>query len=196
MEKERGFKVIALVALIVAIVGLSFGYAAWTTTLTINGSAVVDPASWNVFFDYKSGSSLTPTIGGHASSTGASLTATAVSGFEATLVAPGDSVTYNWLVKNTGSLDAELKTYTKGTLSCAPATSSTATQAEANAVCADLEYTIAYSDGNIAVGNVLPKTTGSKELVMTLSWKESSTASPSDDIKVTVSPTTFIYQQK
>ena len=197
MEKDRGYKIIALVALIVAVIGLSFGYAAWSTTLTINGTGVVDPATWKVRFDYKSGSSLTPTLVGKATSTGATLTATSVSGYAATLKAPGDSVTYNWLVKNEGGIDAELKTFTLGTLSCAPNTSSTATQTEATNVCGDLEYTLTYADGTaIEIGDVLPNTTGSKELKMTLKWKDNSTVIPTDDIKVTVSTTTMIYEQK
>jgi hypothetical protein len=196
MEKDRGFKIIALIALVVAVAGLSFGYAAWSTTLTISGSAKVNPATWDVHFAYKSGSSLTPTITGNASTTGATLTSTAVSGFDITLKAPGDSVTYNWLVKNEGSIDAKLKTYNMGTISCAPATGSTATQAEANAVCNDLTYTLTYADGSaIAVNDTLVKNTGSKELKMTLQWKSTSSATPTDDIKVTVSTTTMIYEQ-
>lgn len=196
MEKDRGFKIIALIALVVAVAGLSFGYAAWSTTLTVSGSAKVNPATWDVHFAYKSGSSLTPTITGNASSTGATLTSTAVSGFDITLKAPGDSVTYNWLVKNEGSIDAKLKTYNMGTISCAPATGSTATQAEANAVCNDLTYTLTYADGSaIAVNDTLVKNTGSKELKMTLQWKNTSSTTPTDDIKVTVSTTTMIYEQ-
>ena len=196
MEKDRGFKIIALIALVVAVAGLSFGYAAWSTTLTISGSAKVNPATWDVHFAYKSGSSLTPTITGNASSTGATLTSTAVSGFDITLKAPGDSVTYNWLVKNEGSIDAKLKTYNMGTISCAPATGSTATQTEADAVCNDLTYTLTYADGSaIAVNDTLVKNTGSKELKMTLQWKNTSSATPTDDIKVTVSTTTMIYEQ-
>jgi len=36
MEKERGSKVIAVVALVVAVVGLSIGFAGWTAQLTIS----------------------------------------------------------------------------------------------------------------------------------------------------------------
>jgi hypothetical protein len=83
-----------------------------------------------------------------------------------------------------------------GTISCAPATGSTATQAEANAVCNDLTYTLTYADGSaIAVNDTLVKNTGSKELKMTLQWKSTSSATPTDDIKVTVSTTTMIYEQ-
>jgi len=39
MEKERGAKLIALVALFVAILGLSIGFAGWTAQLTISGTS-------------------------------------------------------------------------------------------------------------------------------------------------------------
>ena len=48
MEKERGAKLIAVIALLVAVAGLTIGYAAYSSTLTINGTATVDPADWNV----------------------------------------------------------------------------------------------------------------------------------------------------
>lgn len=197
MERDRGYKIIALVALIVAVLGLSFGYAAWSTTLTVSGSGKVDPSTWKVQFAYKSGSSLTPTLNGSASSTGATLTSTSVSGFTMTLKAPGDSVQYNWLVKNTGDIDAQLKTYTVGTITCSPASGSTATQAEATNVCNDLTYSFTYADGTeITVGDELAKQTGSKELMLKLTWASTSTVIPSDDIQVSMSTTTMIYEQK
>lgn len=38
MEKERGAKVIALIALVVGVIGLSVGFAGWTAQLTISGT--------------------------------------------------------------------------------------------------------------------------------------------------------------
>ena len=64
MEKERGFRIIAVIALMVAVVGLTIGYAAYSSTLRINGTANVDPSSWNVKFVYKTGNSLTYTFAG------------------------------------------------------------------------------------------------------------------------------------
>lgn len=196
MERERKYKIIAFVALIIAVISLSIGYAAWSTTLTISGTAKVDPSTWSVKFAYKSGSSLTPTIEGNASSTGATLTSTSVSGFDITLKAPGDSVTYNWLVKNEGGLDAELKTFNMGNISCAPGTGSSTNQTQANNLCSDLEYTLTYANGSaISVGDQLAKTNGSAELKLTLKWKSNSTVVVPDDVKVTVGTTTMIYEQ-
>ena len=53
-----------------------------------------------------------------------------------------------------------------------------------------------YSDGSeITTGATLPKTSGSKDLVLKLVWPESSTLKVTDDVKVTIGTTTFIYNQ-
>lgn len=191
MEKERGFRIIAVIALMVAVVGLTIGYAAYSSTLKINGAANVDPSSWNVKFAYKTGTSLVATTTGKAAmTTEATLSDTQVSGFNATLKAPGDSITYNFLVSNTGSLDAELSTFTIGNISCAPGAGSTATTEEAQAICGELSYTLTGVTANevLAAG-------ASKELTLKLDWDANGTALASDDIAITVGETTLIYTQ-
>ena len=111
------------------------------------------------------------------------------------LKAPGDSITYKFSVKNTGTLDAKLGTYTFGTLSCTPNAGSTITQEDATKLCNELKYTLTYADGSaITVGEKLVKNTG-KDLVLKLEWPESSTLKVADDVKVTIGTTTFIYNQ-
>ena len=44
MEKDRGTKAIAIVALLIGVVGLSVGFAAMSSTLTIESSADVAPS--------------------------------------------------------------------------------------------------------------------------------------------------------
>lgn len=51
MEKERKIKIISLVALLVTVLGLTVAFAALSQTLTINGSANVDSATWNIHFE-------------------------------------------------------------------------------------------------------------------------------------------------
>lgn len=197
MEKERGAKVIAVVALLIAVVGLTIGYAAYASTLTINGSANVDPASWDVHFAYKTGDSLTATTSGNAvENTAPTLAATTISGFNVTLKAPGDSVTYDFSVKNGGTLDAKLNTFTLGTLTCAPNDGSSISQEDATRLCGELKYTLTYADGStITTGTILDKTTGSKDLTLKLEWPVSSTLEVNDDVKVTIGTTTFVYNQ-
>ncbi len=193
MEKERGFRVIAVIALMVAVVGLTIGYAAYSTTLKINGTANVDPAVWDVKFAYTNttDTALTATKTGFAAvNAEATLTDTQVSGFDVTLKAPGDSVTYNFLVANKGTLDAELSTFTMGSLSCAPATGSQATQEEATAVCSELTYSLT----GVTANSVLEDGT-STPVTLTLAWKATGTATASDDIAITVGETTLIYTQ-
>ena len=191
MQKERGFRIIAVIALMVAVVGLTIGYAAYSSTLKITGAANVDPSSWNVKFAYKTGSSLVAAKTGKAVvNTEATLSDTQVSGFNATLKAPGDSITYNFLVTNSGSLDAELSTFTMGTISCAPASGSNATTEEANAICSELSYTLTgvTASDRLAAGE-------SKDLTLKLEWASTGTAVASDDIAITVGETTLIYTQ-
>ena len=50
MEKERRVKALSLVALLITIVGLTVAFAAMSRTLTINGTATMDTARWNIHF--------------------------------------------------------------------------------------------------------------------------------------------------
>lgn len=196
MEKERGAKIIAIVALLIAVVGLTVGYAAYSSTLTINGTATVDPASWKVNFDYKTGDSLTGTTTGHATETTApTLADTTISGFDVTLKAHGDSVTYNFLIKNSGTLNAELANFTMGTLTCAPNASSSISQEDATKLCGELKYTLTYADGSTITTGTTLNSNDSKELELKLEWPSASTLSVSDDVKVTIGATTFVYEQ-
>lgn len=196
MEKERGAKIIAIVALLIAVVGLTVGYAAYSSTLTINGNANVDPASWKVNFGYKTGDSLTGTINGHATeNTAPTLADTTISGFDVTLKAPGDSVTYNFLIKNSGTLNARLANFTMGTLTCAPNEGSSISPENATKLCGELKYTLTYAGGStITTGEIL-NPNNSKELELKLEWPSASTLSVSDDVKVTIGTTTFVYEQ-
>lgn len=196
MEKERGAKVIAIVALLIAVVGLTVGYAAYSSTLTINGTANVDPASWKVNFGYKTGNSLTGTIKGHATETTApTLADTTISGFDVTLKAPGDSVTYNFLIKNSGTLNAKLANFTMGTLTCAPNASSSISPEDATKLCGELKYTLTYADDSTITTGTPLNSNDSKELKLKLEWPSASTLSVSDDVKVTIGETTFVYEQ-
>ena len=197
MQKERGFRIIAVIALMVAVVGLTIGYAAYSSTLKITGAANVDPSSWSVKFAYKNDSSFTGGNSLTAVKTGsatmiseATLSDTQVSGFNATLKAPGDSITYNFVVTNSGSLDAELSTFTMGNISCAPAAGSNATTEEANAICNELSYTLTGVTANEKLG-----AGKSKDLTLKLEWASTGTAVASDDIAITVGETTLIYTQ-
>lgn len=192
MKSDRTFKVVAVIALLVAVIGLTIGYAAYTETLTIDGSAKVTPATWDVKFKNLGTTEKT----GDATSTDPTLTDTTISGFVATLTMPGDSVKYKFDIANDGTIDAKLTTFTMGTLSCAPSSGSAATQEQATAVCAELSYTLEYGSPltTPAVNDTLAKET-SKSAELTLTWDSNGVAEPDGNIDVTVGTTTLIYSQ-
>ncbi len=49
MERNRGFKIIAVIALVIGVIGLSIGFAAFSKTLNISSATVNTTARTNVF---------------------------------------------------------------------------------------------------------------------------------------------------
>lgn len=122
MEKDKSSKVIAIVALLVAVVGLSVGFAAFSSTLTISSNANVTPNAdtFKVVFS-SNGTTLTEenvtgVATGDASATAATINNSAanptITGLSATFTEPGQSVTYTFYAHNKGEYDAYLKSVT------------------------------------------------------------------------------------
>ncbi len=113
MEKERKIRKLTVVALVVAVLGLTVAFAALSQTLTINGTASVDSASWDIHFANLTG----PDIEGGAEAQGSpTLNATTISGLNMSVTKPGDSVTYYFDIVNAGTIDAVLNTDLKTNL--------------------------------------------------------------------------------
>ncbi len=113
MEKQRKIKSMAVVALIVAVLGLTVAFAALSTTLTINGTASVDAAEWDVHFANLTGPD---TTGTGASSSEPILDATTIDNVNMSVTKPGDSVTYYFDIVNNGTIDAVLDTDLRSSL--------------------------------------------------------------------------------
>lgn len=114
--KNKNSLIIALLAVVLV---MAVGYAAFSTSLTINGTATTS-STWNVHLDhttsgYNTAYSITPATGYTLTASEASPTMT-VTDSTATLTTnlkqPGDSVTFTLTVKNEGSLPAKLSSYT------------------------------------------------------------------------------------
>ena len=185
MEKNREVKVIAVVALLVAVVGLSVAYAALSTTLEITGQATINSASWNVQF--AAGES---TKTGGTTFTAPTVSSTSISGLSVTLTKPGDSYTYSFSIQNTGSINAKLGTVNIGTISCTGTDTTEATN-----TCADLTYSVTYADGTpFQVGDSLDSQT-SKEAKLTISYNAAADSVPANPITVNGLTATLIYDQ-
>lgn len=111
MEKERKIKVLSLVALMVAVLGLTVAFAALSQTLTINGTASVNAAEWDVHFA-NLGEAETY---GDVTVTPPTLSGTTLSGYSVTLTKPGDYVAYEFDIVNNGTVDASIDKITMPT---------------------------------------------------------------------------------
>jgi len=130
MEKDRSSKVVAVVALLVAVVSLSVGFATLTRNLNITiEDADVNPTgdSFKVEFSNAEGSlsagAVAAVASGVAGASGEAATITNISetnntpkltGLEAHFTAPGQTVTYTVYAHNTGEFLAYLKSIAIG----------------------------------------------------------------------------------
>ncbi len=107
MEKRRKTKMIVIISLLVAVVGLSVAYAAMSGLLSINGSANVDAANWDIHFanlsEAKTKGEASEKNRPNVAENGASITNINVS-----LNNPKDEVVYDVDLVNEGSINAEI----------------------------------------------------------------------------------------
>lgn len=121
MEKDRKARVTAIVALVIGVLGLSLGFAAFSNTLTIKSSAEVKPDESILNVDFSSSNSavatdpvvaqLNPTGVTGFSATNASIDNTSdpiIQNLHATFTAPGQKATYTFYTRNIGALKAYL----------------------------------------------------------------------------------------
>lgn len=107
MEKGRRIKILSLCALIVAVLGLTIAFAALSQTLTINGSANVNAATWNIHFK---NNIETSTVGTAKIITKPTLDdkTLSIENFEVSLTKPGDIAVLMVDIINDGTIDAKI----------------------------------------------------------------------------------------
>lgn len=179
-NRDNNGKIIAVIALVLAVVGLSIGFAALQTRLEINGTAeVTGGKTWDVkFVD----SSLKVDKVGSAQSTDPTVSATTIKDYKVTLAKPGDKVSYYFQVTNAGSFDAKLDSITIGTPTCSTA-----------AFCSNLKYTFAYTTDNGGEAGTVPAVNDTlaagetKWLVLSVEYLASADSSTLPSTTVTVS---------
>lgn len=113
MSNEKT-KNIVLAVLVVGIIGITVAYALLTQRLVIeNNSATISKANWDIHFESSTpvtavatslGDTQTATVDSQPT-----LTATTISGLQATFKKPGDNVAYKFNVVNNGDINAKLK---------------------------------------------------------------------------------------
>lgn len=120
MENNKTFKIISIVALILGVVGVTLGYAAFSSTLKIESSAEVNPNGSNFNVDFSSSNSsvvdndITPTFSANVTGFSASDAEIdnsgnpVISNLHATFTEPGQRVTYTFYAYNAGQYLAYL----------------------------------------------------------------------------------------
>lgn len=180
--------------LIIAIILLTVAFAAMSTTLTINGTGVVDPGNWGVRFERLSA----PILKGSASVESAAQLAdngTSISGFKAVLTKPGDAVSYKFYIKNYGTINAQISSLTKQTPICTGLSATTGT-ADATIVSSNISYTLTYAStgATVAQGNTL-NAGGEVEVILTLKYSDSTTQLPTNDVEISGLDISLLYGQ-
>ena len=166
MEKERGARIIAIIALVVAVAGLSIGFATYTAQLKItNTSATVGAGSAEDFsIEFSTNQSTidntidnlitnATVVGASAvKSTGASMNGTTINGLSANFTEPGQSVTYTVYAHNTGKFLAYLRSVTIGSKTCTAIGDTT--QSLVDDVCSSISITVKVGDEDATATSV------------------------------------------
>lgn len=190
MERRRGTTIGLVAALIIAVVSLGVAFAAFSSTLTINGNATVTAATWDVHFEDLSQPSTTGTA---TVTTAPTLSTTSFSGLVVNFKSPGDSITYTWHVVNDGTFNASLATSpaTLPTPVCKVGQDTSATSAVN--VCKHLSWTVT------GYNNSLAARTGDDTITFTLTYTndqpQDGSELPTEEVTVELPTFSLIYTQ-
>ena len=196
----REMKILVVAALIISIVAIGIGFAAFSETLTINGNASVQTSSWKVKFSELGTATLTGTA---SEVTKPTLSDTTIGTYNATFKTPGDSVSYKIKVSNTGSYNAKITTATISVPSCTGKAGEATADADAAKVCDKLTYTLVYDTDDtqsagqaVAVGDTL-SAGETRPMVLTLKYAEFTDATllPAADVSISNLGVTLVYSQ-
>ena len=115
--KDRKLTIAIIAVLMISLVGIGIAFAAFSQTLTINGSAEVEASKWQVVFEGVTNASTidAPTTSGTATEITRPTIKnndTEISTYSVSLKTPGDSITYNFKIHNKGDFAANLSSLT------------------------------------------------------------------------------------
>ena len=211
MERDRSAKIIAIVALCVAVVGLSIGFAAFSNNLTIKSNAKVtpNPNDFDINFSTSNTSELDGTVSGVGTNSATAEPATidnssapTITGLKANFTEPGQKVTYSFYAHNAGKYAAYLNNVTYANVSgktatkvCTAGVGTDATMVEA--ACNGISVSVkvgndTYTGSMNGITNHLLALDAYEEVVVTIEY--TSTASRADgDFEVAFGDITLTY---
>ena len=177
MVKQRNSQLLIIGILSVTIMLMTIGFAAYASTLTINGNVTVNPSKWSVHYVTTSYAETTGSVAASAHN----LTNTAAT-YTVTLDKPGDFYEFTANIINDGTFDADLTALTMSSLT-------TAQQKY-------LTYTVTYNNTDYTASNAsisgvtLPHTSGSNthpvKVRVTYVQPENSSDLPTEAVTITL----------
>ena len=183
---QRQLQVLTVIGLCIFIVAMTIAYAVMSSTLSINGSAKMESASWDIHFANVTSSSI-----GDASFSMPHIQDTTLNDFDVTLTKPGDSVTYSFSVVNDGNMSARLTDIVKNEAKC-----NSTNNDDSEIVCNNFNYKLTYSDGsNIEKGDILTKDS-SVDMKLTVEYPISVSSLPDGEVAIDNLGIMLIYTQE
>lgn len=163
MEKKVNYSSIAIIMLAIALIGMSVGFAVFSSNLQINGTAKIASSSWKVEFDPES---YEESLGSVSPTSEPVINATSMT-YEVTLNQPTEFYEFTIDVKNLGTFNANLTSLTMTDIST-----------HANY----LKYTVTYgsqefTSSNPSLNIPLAATTGSETVKVRVEYLQPSDAS-------------------
>lgn len=212
MERDHSAKIIAIVSLCVAIVGLSIGFAAFSNNLTIKSNATVTPnaSDFDVNFSTSNTSELDGTVSGVGTNSATAEDATidnsdspTITGLKANFTEPGQKVIYSFYAHNAGKYAAYLNNVTYVNVSgktatkvCTAGTGTDATMVEA--ACNGISVSVkvgndTYTGSMDSITNHLLDLDDYEEVVVTIEYANGATRADGD-FEVAFGDITLTYE--
>ena len=162
MVENKGYKAMAIIALVIGVIGVTLGYAAFESTLTIESTAEVTPDSSNFNVDFSTtnasvqAGTVTPTLTPNNVTGFTADNATInntndpeITGLHATFTEPGQKATYEFYSYNAGLYVAYLNSIVfSGNKTCSA--TGTTTQSLVDAACPGITLTVTVGSSPVA----------------------------------------------
>lgn len=207
MNREREMKTLVIAALVISVVAIGVGFAAFSTTLQINGTATVntDGKTWSVLFENIEKTaestagvdSTVPTITNGTA--GVNVTNTAIGTITAAFTAPKQKLQYKITVKNAGTYDAKLTAASIPTLDTITVTGTEAdAETDATNVKNHLKFSFTKLDGSpVTAGTDTLAAGTTQDYLYTIEYEDLTNAAelPKAQVNISIPQTTLTFSQ-
>ena len=204
-NNNRYSKYVAIIALLISVVGVSLGFAAYSNTVQIKATADViqsgptpKPGVLSTDPDEQEDGPVTPTTTGGATAENATLTDDSIENIKVHFTAPGQSATYSFYAYNPTAFVAYLNSVVFGTKACAPATSGNpATASYVTDACNDITMSISvgadeFTETENSVDGISMIAGGNKPVAVKIEYLENGAEADGDfDVDFGTSSITF-----